>query len=169
LLATAPIHHVASAIVNLATKRRIADSLEQLRSVARSVVLATAFVGALAVVTRLSLVRPPPAVVVLAVVDRDSRRGRSCPRSLVQRPRWSCHLLKTGCCRRHLPPIACHRGSLALRTMVLVCRPSVWHPWILCCLNPHRWVIRRAGLCLTPVWCTTLMKLMLRSRPWSVH
>jgi hypothetical protein len=167
LLTTAPIHRAASAVVNLATKCRIADSLEQLRSVSRPVVLAVALVGALAVVARLSLVGPPP--VVLAVADRDSQRGHSCPRNIVQRPRWSCRPLKTGRCPRLLPLITRHRGSLALWTMVLVRRPFVWHPRILCCLNPHRWAIRRIGLRLTPVWCTALMKLLLWSRPWSVH
>jgi hypothetical protein len=169
LLTTAPIHRAASAVVNLATKCRIADSLEQLRSVSRPVVLVVALVGALAVVARLSLVGPFPAVVVLAVADRDSQRGHSCPRNIVRRPRWSCRPLKTGRCPRLLPLIARHRGSLALWTMVLVRRPFVWHPRILCCLNPHRWAIRRIGLRLTPVWCTALMKLLLWSRPWSVH
>jgi hypothetical protein len=69
LLATAPIHRAASAVVNLATKRRIADSQQQLRSVTRPVVLATALVGALIVVAKLSLIGHPPAVVVLAVPD----------------------------------------------------------------------------------------------------
>jgi hypothetical protein len=59
LLAIAPIHHAAFAVGNLATKRRIADSLEQLRSVAQPVVLAAALVGALTMVARLSLVGLP--------------------------------------------------------------------------------------------------------------
>jgi hypothetical protein len=62
LLVTAPIHRAAFAVVNMATKRRIADSLEQLRSVARPVVLAAALVRALVVVARLSLVGPPSTV-----------------------------------------------------------------------------------------------------------
>jgi hypothetical protein len=67
----------------------------------------------------------PDHVVVLAVADQDSRRGHSCPRNIIQHPRWSCRPLKTGRYRRRLPPIARHRGSLALRTMVLVRRPSI--------------------------------------------
>jgi hypothetical protein len=59
LLVTVPIHHAASAIVNMATKHRIANNIEQLRSVARPVMLAAALVGALIVAARLILVVPP--------------------------------------------------------------------------------------------------------------
>jgi hypothetical protein len=74
LYATAPIHRAASAVVNLATKRRIVDSLEQLCSVALPVMLVAALVGALVVVARLSLIRPPPAVVVLPTHHRSASK-----------------------------------------------------------------------------------------------